>query len=88
MALTDYRTGPNPSRNPIIRLTPVTVERDRVVARDAMEVKIQDLLAYSQELGFTRLCLRGGRALDVSEGTEDIDRLVRSAVIAPLPVAR
>lgn len=37
------------------------------------------LLAYDQQMGFTRLKLTGGTVLDVREGTDHIDRLVRAA---------
>ena len=58
-----------------IRLTPVGSE-----CPSAIEVSISELLTYSQQLGFTRLRLKGQRTLDVHETTEGIDRLIRRAV--------
>lgn len=45
----------------------------------AIEVGITEFIAYSQNTGFTRLNLRGGKVLDVKETTDQIDRLVRLA---------
>jgi hypothetical protein len=44
-----------------------------------VRVPASQLLAYDQQLGFTRLKLMGGTVLDVREGTDQIDRLVRAA---------
>ncbi|HEV2438302.1 MAG TPA: hypothetical protein VG077_20120 [Verrucomicrobiae bacterium] len=44
-----------------------------------VNVPASRLLAYDQQLGFTRLKLTGGTILDVKEGTDQIDRLVRTA---------
>lgn len=39
-------------------------------------VSITEFIAYSQNTGFTRLILTGGKVLDVKETTDQIDRLV------------
>jgi hypothetical protein len=44
-----------------------------------VEVPTSELIAYDQEMGFTRLVLVGGRVLGVTEPTDQIDRLVRIA---------
>ncbi len=44
-----------------------------------VRVPASRLLAYDQQMGFTRLKLTGGTVLDVKEGTDQIDRLVRAA---------
>jgi hypothetical protein len=46
---------------------------------DRIKIPASDLIAYGQELGFTRLVLVGRRVLDVQEGTDHIDRLMRTA---------
>ena len=43
------------------------------------------LIAYEQQMGFTRLKLTDGSVLDVKESTDQIDRLVRSAASAVVP---
>jgi hypothetical protein len=58
-----------------IRLTLTQAEPGQV----AIEVGIADFIAYSQNTGFTRLNLKGGKVLDVKETTDQIDRLVRLA---------
>jgi hypothetical protein len=45
----------------------------------AVALKPQDLIAYDQQSGFTRLWLRGRKQLDVEESTDEIDRQVRAA---------
>ncbi len=42
-------------------------------------VSISEFIAYSQNSGFTRLNLTGGKVLEVQETTDQIDRLVRAA---------
>jgi len=37
------------------------------------------MITYDQQIGFTRLRLTKGRVLEVREGTDQIDRLVRGA---------
>ena len=49
-------------------------------AGTALTVPVSELIAYHQQTGFTRVVLVGKRSLDVKEPTEEIDRLVRSAV--------
>ena len=44
-----------------------------------VHVGVGELIAYSQNLGFTRLNLTGRKVLDVKETTDQIDRLVRKA---------
>ncbi len=44
-----------------------------------VSVPASRLLAYDQQMDFTRLKLTGGTVLDVKEGTDQIDRLVRAA---------
>ena len=79
------QSGLTSLRNPSIRLTPVTVDRGRQIVRDAITVNIHDLLGYSQQQGFTRVYLVGGRSFDVREDTANVDRLVRSAATAQFP---
>lgn len=45
----------------------------------AVAIKAKELIAYDQRLGFTRIWLCGRKQLDVKEGTDQIDRLVRQA---------
>ncbi|MGO8765400.1 MAG: hypothetical protein ACLQSR_09755 [Limisphaerales bacterium] len=44
-----------------------------------VKVSITEFIAYSQNTGFTRLNLTGGKVLDVKETTDQIDWLVRVA---------
>ena len=44
-----------------------------------VRVPASRLLAYDQQMGFTRLKLTGGTVLDVKQSTDQIDRLVRAA---------
>ena len=44
-----------------------------------IRVPAAELIAYDQQTGFTQLTLTGGRVLEVREGTDEIDRLVRGA---------
>lgn len=60
---------------PRISLTLVQADSRQVQVR----VSIVELIAYSQNSGFTRLNLTGGKVLDVKETTDQIDRLVRLA---------
>jgi len=46
-------------------------------------VAINEFIAYSQNSGFTRLNLTGGKILEVKETTDQIDRLVRAASSHP-----
>ena len=59
---------------PSVRLTPAG-------AADAgdVNVTVSQLIAYSQNEGFTRLRLTGGKMLDVKETTDRIDYLIRCA---------
>jgi len=47
--------------------------------KDKTAIPASRLLAYDQQMGFTRLKSKGGTVLDVREGTGQIDRLVRAA---------
>ncbi len=51
-----------------------------------VKVSIAEFIAYSQNTGFTRLSLTGGKVLDVKETTDQIDRLVRVAACQSNPV--
>jgi hypothetical protein len=46
-------------------------------------IVISQMISYSQEVGFTRLRLTGGKTLDVRETTDRIDHLVRRASSRP-----
>ena len=41
------------------------------------------MITYDQQIGFTRLRLTKGRVLEVREGTDQIDRLIRGAAADP-----
>ena len=45
----------------------------------SIRVQAAQMIAYDQQMGFTRLRLTKGRVLEVREGTDQIDRLVRGA---------
>jgi len=49
-----------------------------------VQVGIGEFIAYSQNAGFTRLNLTGGKVLEVKETTDQIDRLVRYAACQPM----
>lgn len=61
-----------------VRLTPVGSDHP-----NGINVSVAELLTYSQQIGYTRLRLRGQRTLDVAETTERIDHMVRRAVSGP-----
>ena len=63
---------------PSIRLTPATE-----VGPAGITIVISQMISYSQEVGFTRLRLTGGKTLDVRETTDRIDHLVRRASSRP-----
>ena len=44
-----------------------------------VSVPTVELVAYDQQIGFTRLLLVGHRTLEVEERTDQIDHLVRNA---------
>lgn len=44
-----------------------------------VQIQPKQMIAYDQEMGFTRLRLTGNKVLEVKEGTDQIDRLIRSA---------
>jgi hypothetical protein len=50
-----------------------------LLAGSPINVSASELIAYDQESGFTRLMLVGRKVLHVLEGTDQIDRMVRSA---------
>jgi hypothetical protein len=75
-------TGDNPSRpsaTPKIHLTLIQGQQGQLV----VGVSISEFIAYSQNAGFTRLNLTGGKILEVKESTDQIDRLVRAASSQP-----
>jgi len=45
----------------------------------SIRVQAAQMITYDQQIGFTRLRLTKGRVLEVREGTDQIDRLVRGA---------
>jgi len=47
--------------------------------RGQCKILAAHLIAYEQQRGFTRLRMLGAKWLDVKEGTDEIDRLVRAA---------
>ena len=59
---------------PSIRLTPL-----EVLGSNGVNLTISQLIAYTQNEGFTRLRLTGGKVLDVKETTDRIDFLIRRA---------
>ena len=61
----------------IISLTLTEVNEGEL--SNTVRVPASRLLVYDQQLGFTRVRLTGGTVLDVREGTDQIDRLVRAA---------
>lgn len=63
---------------PSIRLTPAT-ESGPI----GITIVISQMISYSQEVGFTRLRLTGGKTVDVKETTDRIDHLVRRASSRP-----
>jgi hypothetical protein len=66
-----------PSDGPNIGLTLAVVTEAN--PSGAGRIPASRLLAYDQQLGFTRLKLTGGAVLDVRETTSEIDWLVRTA---------
>src|ERR1017187_10701330 len=48
-----------------------------------IRVQAAQMITYDQQIGFTRLRLTKGRVLEVREGTDQIDRLVRGAAADP-----
>jgi hypothetical protein len=76
----------NPSRpaaTPKIHLTLTQGQQGQLV----VGVSISEFIAYSQNVGFTRLNLTGGKVLEVKESTDQIDRLVRAASSQPNALA-
>jgi len=66
-----------PPRDPNISLTLVkAAEGDPSCV---IRIPSSQLIMYDQQSGFTRLRLTGGRVLEVREGTDQIDQLVRGA---------
>jgi hypothetical protein len=66
----------NISRASEINLTPHNVDG---CSASSVPVLTSQLIAYDQRNGFTRLWLAGGKVLDVKEGTDRIDSLIRGA---------
>lgn len=73
---------PRPLSVPRINLTLSRAETGRLV----VGVSVAEFISYSQNTGFTRLNLTGGKVLDVKETTDQIDRLVRAASSQNHPV--
>jgi len=48
-------------------------------ASQSVSLPVSELIAYSEQSGFTRLNLTGSKILDVKETTWQIDLLVRAA---------
>ena len=66
---------PGPAREQSINLTLVRAAEGNPCC--TIRVPTAQLITYDQQSGFTRLRLTGGRVLEVREGTDQIDRLVR-----------
>jgi hypothetical protein len=64
-------------REPSISLT--LVNATEYDPSGTITVPASRLLAYDQQINLTRLKLTGGTVLEVKEGTDQIDRLVRAA---------
>jgi hypothetical protein len=75
--------SPRPSATPKIHLTLTQGQQGQLV----VGVSISEFIAYSQNAGFTRLNLTGGKVLEVKESTDQIDRLVRAASSQPNALA-
>ena len=60
-----------------IPLTLVQTASGQPVA--TIRVRVAEFITYSEQPGFTRLKLTGGKTLDVKETTGQIDLLVRTA---------
>ena len=63
---------------PSIRLTPAADS-----GQVGITIVISQMISYSQEVGYTRLRLTGGKTVDVKETTDRIDHLVRRASSRP-----
>jgi len=63
--------------SPTISLT--VMQGQEGLPSGAVRVKAAQLIAYEQQRGFTRLRMLGAKWLDVKEGTDEIDRLLRAA---------
>ena len=63
---------------PSIKLT-VAVNTDDHQEGGSIRVHTAELIAYDQQLDFTRLVLKGRRTLHVKERTDQIDHLIRTA---------
>ena len=74
----------NPSAGSHINLTAATETKNHKKG-EVIIVRPSELIAYDQQLGFTRLVLVGRRILDVKEGTDQIDRLMRTVAASVLP---
>jgi hypothetical protein len=66
-----------PVRELSIALTLVMDETGRPSV--AIQVEPKQMIAYDQNMGFTRLRLTGKKVLEVKESTDQIDRLIREA---------
>ena len=68
---------PSFGSKPNVRLTLAKATEGN--ASGSVSIPASKLLAYYQQMGFTRLKLIGGIILEVKETTDQIDRLVRAA---------
>jgi hypothetical protein len=75
-----------PATEPLRELSiALTLVRDEAGNASAtVQVQPKQMIAYDQELGFTRLRLTGNKVLEVKEGTDQIDRLIRSVAACGL----
>jgi len=64
---------------PRISLTLMQADSGEMIVK----VGVTEFIAYSQNTGFTRLNLTGGKVVDVKETTDQIDRMVRTASAQP-----
>ena len=71
----DEGQAPPAFATPRISLTLTRAESGGMMVK----VSLTEFIAYSQNSGFTRLNLTGGKVVDVKETTDQIDRLVRLA---------
>jgi hypothetical protein len=68
-----------PPAMPRISLTLMQADSGEMIVK----VGVTEFIAYSQNTGFTRLNLTGGKVVDVKETTDQIDRMVRTASAQP-----
>lgn len=74
----------NQTTEPVRELSDLSVALTLVKAEAGnssrtIQVQVKQMIAYDQEMGFTRLRLTGQKIIEVKESTDNIDRLIRSA---------